>query len=62
MIGVSYNVSFSQLYRVNIHIYEVDPKSTDFVRISCFNHDSKTKKTLHLLYHGRNHYDALQLK
>lgn len=53
----------SQLYKVNIHIYEADPKSDEYVRISCFNLDSsKTKKTLHLLYHGRNHYDALQPK
>lgn len=52
----------SQLYKVNIHVYEADPKSNEFVRISCFNSDSKTKKTLHILYHGRNHYDALQLK
>eukprot|EP00804_Cyclotella_cryptica_P023163 CCRYP_000378-RA/>CCRYP_000378-RA protein AED:0.02 eAED:0.02 QI:929/1/0.66/1/0.5/0.33/3/111/1239 len=53
----------SHMYNVNIHVYETDPKSDEFVRISCFNLDSpKRRKTLHVLYHGRNHYDALQLK
>lgn len=51
----------SKLYKVNIHVYEADPKSNEFLRISCFNLD-KTRKTFHLLYHGRNHYDALHLK
>jgi len=53
----------SHMYNVNIHVYEADPKSDEFVRISCFNLDSpKRRRTLHVLYHGRNHYDALQLK
>jgi hypothetical protein len=53
----------SHMYRVNIHVYEADSKSDEYVRISCFNFDSqKTRKTLHVLYHGRNHYDALRLK
>jgi len=54
--------SCSQLYKVNIHVYEADPtKTNEYVRISCFNVD-RAKQTLHILYHGRNHYDALHLK
>uniref|UniRef100_A0A7S0AL88 Ubiquitin thioesterase OTU n=1 Tax=Pyrodinium bahamense TaxID=73915 RepID=A0A7S0AL88_9DINO len=47
----------SLLKAVNVHVYE---HATDgaFKRISCFDAPG-SKKTLHVLYQGRCHYDAL---
>ncbi|EED86668.1 predicted protein [Thalassiosira pseudonana CCMP1335] len=53
----------SHMFNVNVHVYERKKSSDEYLRISCFNVDSDvSKKTLHILYQGRNHYDALQLK
>jgi len=46
----------SRLKKVNVHVYE--QKRGQYKRISCFNH-SKASKTIHVLYQGRMHYDAL---
>lgn len=43
--------------RVNVHVYE--RRRHGFERISCFNCPQKTKQTLHVLYQGGVHYDAL---
>lgn len=53
--------AFARLKRVNVHVYEPG-KAGHFQRISCFNfpRDAKKKKTIHVLYQGRMHYDALQ--
>jgi len=49
----------SLLKRINVHVYERQ-RSGQFKRISCFNHPSAPKaSTVHVLYQGRMHYDAL---
>ncbi len=54
--------AFSRLYKVNVHVYErksgLFSRSSGYRRISCFN-VSRTGKTIHILYGGRVHYDAL---
>lgn len=47
----------SILKGVNVHVYENFPKG-GFKRISCFNVPA-AKQTIHVLYQGRAHYDAL---
>eukprot|EP00927_Polykrikos_kofoidii_P032029 TRINITY_DN27402_c0_g1_i1.p1 TRINITY_DN27402_c0_g1~~TRINITY_DN27402_c0_g1_i1.p1 ORF type:complete len:664 (+),score=117.76 TRINITY_DN27402_c0_g1_i1:120-2111(+) len=47
----------SRLKRVNVHVYE-QGKNRQYKRISCFN-CPKVKRTIHVLYRGRMHYDAL---
>lgn len=49
----------SRLKQVNIHVYE--RAGSGFKRISCFNCES-AKATVHVLYQGRLHYDALQVR
>lgn len=46
------------LKKVNIHVYE-RRKSGCFQRISCFDSPVDTKATIHVLYQGGVHYDAL---
>lgn len=46
----------SLVKKVNVHVYE--RKGGGFQRITCFDHPG-AKKTLHILYQGRAHYDAL---
>lgn len=46
----------SRLKGVNIHVYESAPSG--FKRISCFDSE-KAARTIHVLYQGRMHYDAL---
>jgi hypothetical protein len=54
---------FAQKYNVNVHVYEqMRGLSAEFKRISCFNSPTRTSKTVHVLYQGRAHYDALQLR
>eukprot|EP00747_Dinoflagellata_sp_TGD_P123569 gnl/TRDRNA2_/TRDRNA2_173839_c3_seq17.p1 gnl/TRDRNA2_/TRDRNA2_173839_c3~~gnl/TRDRNA2_/TRDRNA2_173839_c3_seq17.p1 ORF type:complete len:1391 (+),score=408.67 gnl/TRDRNA2_/TRDRNA2_173839_c3_seq17:98-4270(+) len=48
---------FSILKSVNVHVYE-QKGGGEFKRISCFNCPD-SKKTVHVLYQGRCHYDAL---
>lgn len=49
----------ARLKRVNVHVYERgDLPAGNFRRISCFNYP-KAKRTIHVLYQGRMHYDAL---
>ena len=40
-----------------VHVYE-KMRSGGFRRISCFNHP-EAKRTVHVLYQGGVHYDAL---
>lgn len=47
----------SILKRVNVHVYE--SKGGAFKRISCFDSPTPTKSTIHVLYQGGVHYDAL---
>lgn len=47
----------SLLKRVNVHVYERG--SGGFKRISCFDCPEAAKKTVHVLYQGGVHYDAL---
>eukprot|EP00435_Cladocopium_sp_Y103_P011778 s344_g3.t1 len=50
----------SALKHVNIHVYEsMDRYSQECKRISCFN-APHAEKTIHVLYQGGLHYDALQ--
>jgi len=49
----------SLLKQINVHVYE-QQRQGQFKRISCFNNPSAPKtSTIHVLYQGRNHYDAL---
>ncbi|CAE7780972.1 unnamed protein product [Symbiodinium sp. CCMP2592] len=53
----------SQLKNVNIHVYEsVSRNGCDFKRISCFDAPKQDRfvRTVHVLYQGGLHYDALQ--
>lgn len=43
--------------KVNVHVYE--RRRSGFERISCFDCPQKTKQTIHVLYQGGVHYDAL---
>ena len=52
----------SRLISCNIHVYEKGGYfSSGFKRISCFDMPGATK-TVHILYGGRVHYDALQVR
>jgi hypothetical protein len=44
-------------HKVNVHVYE--RRRGGFERISCFNSPQPTKQTIHVLYQGGVHYDAL---
>ena len=46
----------SVVHNVNVHVYE--KKRGSYKRISCFDAEG-ARKTLHVLYGGRMHYDAL---
>lgn len=46
------------LHKVNVHVYEQRRGGT-FERISCFDSPERTKRTVHVLYQGGVHYDAL---
>lgn len=48
----------SQLKRVNVHVYESKGYGSEFKRISCFDFPSASR-TIHVLYQGGVHYDAL---
>lgn len=53
----------SLLKNVNVHVYENSSRgsrgcSTEFKRISCFDSPNATR-TIHVLYQGGVHYDAL---
>jgi hypothetical protein len=47
----------SQYKKVNVHVYE-QQQGGNFRRISCFDNPS-AQKTVHVLYRGRMHFDAL---
>jgi len=49
----------SLLKNVNVHVYENSGRSLEFKRISCFDAPN-AKQTVHVLYQGGVHYDALQ--
>mmetsp|Transcript_42311 Transcript_42311/g.111926 ORF Transcript_42311/g.111926 Transcript_42311/m.111926 type:complete len:368 (+) Transcript_42311:118-1221(+) len=48
----------SLLKKVNVHVYE-RRRGGAYERISCFDSPEQTKKTVHVLYQGGVHYDAL---
>ena len=48
----------SVLKGVNIHVYEAKRMSNSYKRISCFDVQG-ARRTLHVLYGGRMHYDSL---
>jgi len=49
----------SLLKNVNVHVYENAGRGSEFKRISCFDAPNAAK-TIHVLYQGGVHYDALQ--
>jgi len=48
----------SLLKKVNVHVYE-RRRSGGYERISCFDSPVRTDATIHILYQGGVHYDAL---
>ena len=50
--------AFSHLKKVNVHVYERFGRRGKFKRISCFDQPG-SRRTIHILYGGRVHYDAL---
>lgn len=55
--------AFSNMKGINVHVYENIGRGsrgcgTEFKRISCFDCPNATK-TIHVLYQGGVHYDAL---
>ncbi|CAE7786562.1 unnamed protein product [Symbiodinium sp. CCMP2592] len=53
----------SHMKNINVHVYtSVSRSSSDFKRISCFNAPKQDRRvrTIHVLYQGGLHYDALQ--
>lgn len=48
----------SHLKRVNVHVYESRGGGYEFKRISCFDSPG-ANRTIHVLYQGGVHYDAL---
>mmetsp|Transcript_100152 Transcript_100152/g.188681 ORF Transcript_100152/g.188681 Transcript_100152/m.188681 type:complete len:341 (-) Transcript_100152:28-1050(-) len=48
----------SLLKKVNVHVYQ-QRRGSVFERISCFDCPERTKRTVHVLYQGGLHYDAL---
>jgi hypothetical protein len=49
----------SRLKNVNVHVYENRRSDQGFKRISCFD-CPEARKTIHVLYQGGVHYDALE--
>lgn len=49
----------SRLKSVNVHVYESRRSDAGFKRISCFD-CPEARKTIHVLYQGGVHYDALE--
>jgi len=49
----------SLLKNVNVHVYENSGRGSEFKRISCFDCPNAAR-TIHVLYQGGVHYDALQ--
>lgn len=50
--------AFALLKKVNVHVYE-SRGGRGYERISCFEPDEGARKTVHVLYQGGVHYDAL---
>mgnify|MGYP003695019425 CR=1 FL=1 len=48
----------SHLKNINVHVYERAGRRGGFKRISCFDRPG-SHRTVHILYGGRVHYDAL---
>eukprot|EP00616_Rhizochromulina_sp_CCMP1243_P018655 CAMPEP_0118995548 /NCGR_PEP_ID=MMETSP1173-20130426/58647_1 /TAXON_ID=1034831 /ORGANISM="Rhizochromulina marina cf, Strain CCMP1243" /LENGTH=340 /DNA_ID=CAMNT_0006946889 /DNA_START=130 /DNA_END=1152 /DNA_ORIENTATION=- len=48
----------SRMHKVNVHVYERGRTGGGFKRISCFDAPG-ARKTIHVLYRGGVHYDAL---
>lgn len=44
--------------KVNVHVYEKNRRGPGYRRISCFD-CPKAARTIHVLYQGGVHYDAL---
>ena len=50
--------AFSIMLKVNVHVYERNRHGRGFKRITCFDQQGASR-TVHILYGGRVHYDAL---
>mmetsp|Transcript_4373 Transcript_4373/g.10579 ORF Transcript_4373/g.10579 Transcript_4373/m.10579 type:complete len:470 (+) Transcript_4373:44-1453(+) len=48
-------------HKVNVHVYESRGPSS-FERISCFDCPEPTKRTIHVLYQGGMHFDAMVVR
>lgn len=48
----------SILHKVNVHVYE-GRRHGEFERISCFDAPKQTNRTIHVIYKGGMHFDAL---
>lgn len=48
----------SRMNKVNVHVYEADRRGGGYKRISCFDYPH-ARETIHVLYRGACHYDAL---
>jgi hypothetical protein len=48
----------SRMNKVNVHVYEADRRRGGYKRISCFDYRG-ARTTVHVLYRGGVHYDAL---
>jgi len=46
--------------KANIHVYKMT--GGEIRRISCFETPVTTRRVVHILYQGGNHYDALQVR
>ena len=51
---------FSVLKKRNVHVYERSRRG-QFKRISRFNREENQGRTIHVLYSGRAHFDALDV-
>lgn len=51
----------SIMYNINVHVYECR-RQGEFERISCFDAPKKTGKTIHVLYKGGMHFDAIAVR
>jgi len=48
----------SIMNNINVHVYE-SRRHGEFERISCFDAPSRTERTIHVLYKGGMHFDAI---
>lgn len=51
----------SIIHRTNVHVYETR-RHGEFERISCFDAPEQTNRTIHVLYKGGMHFDAIMVR